>query len=44
MSKVKDVPAYKIVVMGLKETNKSLFTLSFVTDNFLDEYDTTIGT
>lgn len=35
---------YKIVVLGNGGVGKSALTIRLVTDNFLEEYDPTIGT
>lgn len=35
---------YKLVVLGGGGVGKSALTIRLVTDNFLDEYDPTIGT
>ncbi len=34
---------YKIVVLGAGSVGKSALTIRLVTDNFLSEYDPTIG-
>ena len=34
---------YKIVVLGAGGVGKSALTIRLVTDNFLEEYDPTIG-